>query len=92
MWNIRNDQTGARSDYIFVADAAEYAALLQKLPEQQHTQPPLAAVQEQGQPAASLAPHLAEQPWQQQQGALQQEAFSISMRGALSSSFILRVR
>jgi hypothetical protein len=97
---IRNDQHGARGDYIFVADAANYAVLAQKLKLQQARLKDLPPVHQQRQPPSTHPP--SQEPHQQQQqrpnaqsGHIQQlgvqEAFSIPMLSAQSSAFILRV-
>lgn len=78
----RNDQYGARSDYIFVGDAADYAVKLQQLQQYQ---------QDTRQQDLALLPAPQQQPPQQLQQPSLQGGFSISLLSALSSAFILRV-
>lgn len=79
---IRNDQHGARGDYIFVADAADYADKVKGLLRLQET--PQAPQQQQQQ---HLQPQLQQPPDQD----LVHQARGISLSSALSAAFILRV-
>ena len=82
---IRNDQHGARGDYIFVADAAEYAEKLQRL-HQQHLQ----GLQQQPAPAQQPTYKPQHMPDMSAQDR-QHQVPSISLFSALSSACILRV-
>jgi len=87
---IRNDQHGARGDYIFVADAADYAEKTKRLMRLQQT--PKAPQQQQAlrllHPLPPLPP-LQQQPPEQD---IVRQACGISLSSALSAAFTLRVR